>query len=176
MSRNPGVMAGAAIEFRKMKQLAEAAMGQMDDAAFFPTPGPETNPAALIVKHMAGNLRSRWTLFLTTDGEKPDRDRDTEFELSDGDTRQSLMGRWEDGWSRLFEALGPLGDADLERVVTIRSEPHTVLTATLRQLTHYSYHIGQIVLLARHYRGGEWRTLSVPRGGSREFNARMMRK
>jgi hypothetical protein len=173
MSAPRGTVAGAIREFEKLKKLADGALAQMDERAFFDSPGPETNCAALIVKHMAGNMRSRWTDFLTSDGEKPDRDRDTEFERFEGDTRAGLMRRWEEGWECLLSALRGLSDADLDRTVPIRGEPHTVLQAILRQLTHYPYHVGQIVLLARHYRGEAWKTLSVPRGKSREFNREM---
>jgi hypothetical protein len=123
----------------------------------------------LIVKHIAGNLRSRWTDFLTTDGEKPDRDRDTEFEVIQ-DTRESLMQFWEDGWQTLFAAIEPLTEEDFAKTVTIRGEPHSIVEAINRQLTHYSYHIGQIVLLAKHFRSKEWKTLSVPKNRSAEFN------
>ena len=157
-------------EFLRTKELADRAMAQLDDAHFFAAPGPETNPIALVVKHMAGNQRSRWTDFLTTDGEKPDRHRDTEFERGPEDTRTALMTRWEAGWSLVFAALEALGDADLDRTVTIRGEPHTVVQAVNRQVSHYAYHAGQIVLLARHYVGAGWKTLSVAKGASAAFN------
>ena len=156
----------ALTQFSKYRALAEAALAQMDDAAFFAAPGPDENSLALLVKHVAGNQRSRWTDFLTTDGEKPDRQRDEEFERRPDDTRAALMARWDDGWRRLFAALEPLTEADLPRSVTIRGEPHTVLQATARQLTHYAYHVGQIAALARHHAGGRWKSLSVPRGQS----------
>ncbi len=125
---------------------------------------------------MAGNMRSRWTDFLATDGEKPDRNRDSEFELEPGDTREALLLRWETGWRCLFEALAPLSSDDLARTVRIRGEPHSVLKAINRQLTHYAYHAGQIVLLARHFAGGKWQSLSIPRGRSEEFNAAARKK
>ena len=161
--------------FSNLRTTAEGALAQVDDAAFFalPEPSGETNSIALVVKHIAGNLRSRWTDFLTSDGEKPDRDRDTEFERFEEDSRASLMAAWTRGWSRLDEALAPLTDADLERTITIRGEPHTVSQAVIRQLAHYGYHVGQIVLLARIARGAAWSTLSVPRGHSEAFNRQM---
>jgi hypothetical protein len=157
-------------EFRRTKEIADRAMAQVSDADFFAAPDPHTNPIAVVVKHLAGNLRSRWTDFLTTDGEKPDRHRDAEFVVGYEDGRETLMDRWERGWSILFATLEALRDEDLDVVVTIRGEPHTVHQAVHRQLTHYAYHAGQIVLLARRFAGERWRTLSVPRGGSGAFN------
>ncbi len=155
--------------FRNYKKLAERAIEQVSDDEFVATIDEEANSIALIVKHIAGNLRSRWMDFLTTDGEKADRNRDTEFEMID-DTRESLMKFWEDGWQILFEAIEPLSADDFSKTVTIRSEPHTVVEAINRQLTHYAYHIGQIVLLAKHFRSSAWKTLSVPKNRSAEFN------
>lgn len=155
--------------FRNYKKLAERAIKQISDDEFFATIDEEANSIALIVKHIAGNLRSRWTDFLTADGEKPDRNRDTEFELT-GDTRDGLMRFWEDGWQTLFDAITPLTVEDFSNTITIRGEPHTVVEAINRQLTHYAYHVGQIVLLAKHFRSSEWRTLSVPKNRSQEFN------
>ncbi len=155
--------------FRSYKRLAERALEQVGDDKFFVQIDEESNSLALIVKHIAGNQRSRWRDFLTSDGEKPDRDRDTEFELID-ETRESLMAFWESGWATLFEALESLSADDLEKTVTIRGEPHTVVEAINRQLTHYPYHIGQIVFLAKHLKASEWKTLSVPRNRSAEFN------
>jgi uncharacterized damage-inducible protein DinB len=155
--------------FRSYKRLTDRALEQVSDEEFFAQIDEESNSIATIVKHIAGNQHSRWTDFLTTDGEKPDRHRDTEFELI-GDTRESLMQYWEAGWQTLFNALEPLTPEDLERTVTIRGEPHTVVEAINRQLTHYAYHIGQIVFLAKHLRSSDWKTLSVPRNRSAEFN------
>jgi len=124
------------------------------------------------VKHMAGNMRSRWTDFLTTDGEKPDRNRDTEFE-DPPTTRSELMEMWERGWKYVFGALEPLSDANLTRTVTIRTEPHSVMQAINRQIAHYCYHVGQIVYLARHFAGDKWQTLSVPKKKSSEFNKKV---
>lgn len=156
-------------QFRKLKDLAERAMVQIKPADFFARLDEESNSIAIVMKHMAGNMRSRWTDFLTSDGEKPDRDRDREFVLEEGDTSDSIRERWEKGWRSLVEAVGPLTPEDLEKTVFIRGEPHLVLEAINRQLTHYAYHVGQIVLLAKHFAGGKWQSLSIPRGKSREF-------
>jgi len=167
--------ADAIRSFRNYKKLAERAIDQVSDDEFFATIDEEANSIALLVKHIAGNLRSRWTDFLTTDGEKPDRDRDTEFELIN-DTRESLMKFWEDGWQTLFNAIEPLTPEDFSKTITIRGEAHTVVEAINRQLTHYAYHIGQIVLLAKHFRSNEWKTLSVPKNRSTEFNEYLSEK
>ena len=155
--------------FRNYKLLADRSIEQVSDEQFFAVIDPESNSIAVIVKHIAGNLHSRWSDFLTTDGEKPDRNRDTEFEMI-GDTRESLMQFWESGWQILFNALEPLTEEDFSRAVKIRGEPHTIVEAINRQLTHYSYHIGQIVFLAKHLRLSEWKTLSVPRNRSADYN------
>ena len=168
MTRGP-VLEDALSQFRKYKSFADAALAQVDDAQFFAVLGPDENSLALILKHVSGNQRSRWTDFLTTDGEKPDRQRDEEFERRDADTRAALMARWEDGWRRLFAAVEPLTEADLLRTVTIRGEPHSVLQAVARQQTHYAYHVGQIVFLARHFAGASWKSLSIPRGRSADW-------
>ena len=161
--------ADAVTSFRNYKKLAERALDQMNDEEFFAEIDPESNSIAVIVKHIAGNLHSRWRDFLVSDGEKPDRDRDAEFEMI-GDTRESLMEFWESGWQTLFENVEPLTEDDFSRTVAIRGEPHTVVEAINRQLTHYSYHVGQIVFLAKHLRSSEWKTLSIPRNRSAEFN------
>lgn len=161
--------------FRRFKKVADRALAQVSDQQFFTTLDAESNSVALIVKHLAGNLRSRWTDFLTTDGEKPDRRRDTEFVIEPGDTRASLMERWEASWQILSASLDSLTPDDLERTVTIRGEPHTVTQAINRQLTHFAYHVGQIVLLAKHFAGARWETLSIPRGKSEQVNAAMRR-
>lgn len=155
--------------FRNYKKMAERAIEQVSDEEFFALIDAEANSIAVIVKHIAGNLHSRWRDFLTSDGEKADRDRDTEFELIE-DTRQSLMQFWETGWQTLFDNVEPLTVDDLARTVTIRGEPHAVVEAINRQLTHYAYHIGQVVLLAKHFKSAEWKTLSVPKNKSAEFN------
>jgi len=157
-------------EFRKLKSFADKAVAQVSDEDWFRQLDPESNSIAIVMKHILGNMRSRWTDFLTTDGEKPDRDRDTEFELGGADTKERLLERWESGWRLLFEAISPLTAQDLQRTVTIRGEPHTVLQAINRQLTHYAGHVGQIVYLAKHFAGERWKTLSIPRGKSRQFD------
>lgn len=135
---------------------------------------PESNSIALIVKHLAGNMRSRWVDFLTTDGEKPDRNRDAEFE-SPPATRAGLMQLWESGWHDLFKALEPLNDADLARTVCIRTEPYSVDEAIQRQIAHYACHVGQIVFLAKHFQSGRWKSLSIPRGKSKDFDVKVAR-
>jgi hypothetical protein len=147
-------------------------MAQLSDDQLFTTLDGEMNSIALIVKHMTGNMRSRWTDFLTTDGEKPDRNRDSEF-VEPPATREALLERWESGWKVVFDAIEPLTDADLTRTVTIRGEPHSVMQAINRQVAHYSSHIGQIVFLAKHLAGANWKSLSVPRNRSAEFNRRV---
>ena len=158
--------------FTAYRTTAERALAQVDDGAFF-APLPGLDPLAVLVKHLAGNYRSRWTDFLTADGNKPWRDRDGEFEIRDGDTRQALMAAWEEGWRLLDEALAPLADADLTREATIRGERHTVIAALHRALAHTAYHVGQIVLLAKHAAGEGWQTLSIPRGGSAAYEVRV---
>jgi uncharacterized damage-inducible protein DinB len=155
--------------FQYYKKLAERAMAQCPDAGLFATLDGESNSIAIIVKHMAGNMRSRWTDFLTSDGEKPDRNRDTEFEAPPT-TRAELMEMWERGWKLLLGALEPLSDEDLTRTITIRTEPHSVMQAINRQVAHYSYHVGQIVYLARHFAGDRWQSLTIPKKKSAEFN------
>lgn len=158
--------------FRYYKTLAERAIDQVSDEQLFATLDGEMNSIAVIIKHMAGNMRSRWTDFLTTDGEKPDRGRDSEF-VDPPATRDALLRMWEDGWSRLFGALEPLSDADLTRTVTIRGEPHSVMQAINRQMAHYPHHIGQIVMLAKHFAHDHWQSLSIPRNRSADFNRRV---
>jgi len=158
--------------FAYYKKLAERAMDQVSDEQLAATLDYEGNSIATIVKHMAGNMRSRWSDFLTTDGEKPERNRVSEFEEPPA-TRADLLLVWEAGWSCLFSALQPLSDADLTRTVTIRGEKHSVMQAINRQLAHYPHHVGQIVLLAKHFAGDRWQTLSVLRKGSAEFNRKV---
>lgn len=159
--------------FRHYKQLAERAMEQVSDEQLLAVLDGEMNSIATIVKHMAGNMRSRWTDFLTTDGEKPDRHRDSEFE-DPPRTRAALLAMWEDGWGRLFAAIEPLSDAELSRKVTIRGEAHSVMQAINRQVAHLSYHCGQIVLLSKHFGVDQWKALTVPRGKSEEFNRQVL--
>jgi uncharacterized damage-inducible protein DinB len=158
--------------FRHYKGLAERAMEQVTDEQLCVALDKESNSIAIIVKHMAGNMRSRWTDFLTTDGEKPDRDRDSEF-VNPPATRKALLDEWEDGWTCVFQALGSLTDADLGRTVTIRGEAHSVMQAVNRQVAHYAHHVGQIVMLAKHLAHERWQSLSVPRNRSAEFNRRV---
>lgn len=158
--------------FRQYKQLGERAMQQVSDPQLFASLDEESNSIAIIVKHMAGNMRSRWTDFLTTDGEKPSRNRDGEF-VDPAATREALMKEWEEGWACVFGAIEPLTDADLSRAITIRGEAHSVMQAINRQLAHYPQHIGQIILLAKHYAGERWHTLSVARNKSAEFNQKV---
>ncbi len=158
--------------FGYYKKLGEGAMAQCPDEGLFTTLDAESNSIAIIVKHLAGNMRSRWTDFLTTDGEKPDRNRDTEFEDAPK-TRAALMELWERGWKYVFDALAPLSDEDLSRKITIRTEPHSVMQAINRQVAHYSYHVGQIVYLAKHFAGSKWQSLTIPKKNSAEFNARV---
>lgn len=158
--------------FAYYKKLGDRAMAQVSDEDLFTCIDGEANSIAIVVKHMAGNMRSRWTDFLTSDGEKPDRNRDSEFE-EPPPTRAALLAAWEDGWACLTGALRPLTDADLTRKITIRGEAHSVVQAINRQLAHYPYHVGQIVLLAKHFAGEQWKTLSVARRGSAEFNRKV---
>lgn len=162
-------LADAVQSFRNYKKLADRSIEQVSDEEFFTIIDAESNSIAVILKHIAGNLHSRWRDFLTTDGEKPDRDRDQEFEVIE-DTRASLLESWEAGWRTLFNSIEPLTEDDFAKTITIRGEPHSVVEAINRQLTHYSYHIGQIVFLAKHLRSSDWKTLSVPRNRSGEYN------
>jgi hypothetical protein len=156
--------------FRQYKRLADRAIEQMSDEQLYTAIDPESNSIAIIMKHIAGNMRSRWTDFLSSDGEKPNRNRDTEFEAAPA-RRAELLAMWEEGWRLVFAALEPLSDTDLTRKVLIRTEPHSVMQAINRQIAHYAMHIGQIVFLAKHLAGANWKTLSVPRGKSAEFMA-----
>jgi hypothetical protein len=160
----------AVVCFRSYKKMAEKAIAQVNDEELFATIDEEGNSIAVIMKHITGNMFSRWTDFLTTDGEKPDRNRDMEFVNTPDTTRDAVMARWEEGWQCLFDALEPLQPEDCERKVHIRGEEHSVMQAINRQLTHYSSHIGQIVFLAKHLKSTEWKTLSIPRNRSAEFN------
>ena len=159
--------------FRQYKKLAEGAMAQATDEQLTATLDPEMNSIATIVKHLAGNMRSRWTDFLTSDGEKPTRKRDSEFE-EPPKTRAELMALWEEGWRCLLRALDGLTDADLGRTVTIRGEAHSVMQAINRQVAHYASHCGQIIFVAKHLQSAKWQTLSVPRKKSEDFNRRVL--
>ncbi len=158
--------------FRYYQNMGEAAMAQLSDAQLGMTFDPEMNSIAQIVKHMAGNMRSRWTGFPEADGEKPTRDRDSEFEAPPSG-REAVMRLWTEGWARVYAALEPLADADMGRTTRIRGEAHSITQAVHRQIAHYAYHVGQIVFLAKHLRGTEWKSLSIPRKGSAEFNRRV---
>ena len=156
-------------QMRGYKRVGEGAMTQLRDQELLVTLDPESNSVAVLVKHLAGNMRSRFTDFLTSDGEKPDRFRDQEFDLGPSTTRAEVMKWWEDGWACVFAAFDSLTPEDVMRAVTIRGEPHTVLQAINRQVAHYAHHVGQILFLAKHLRSGEWKSLSIPRGKSEEF-------
>src|SRR5215469_12431517 len=158
--------------FRYYRTLGERAMAQVSDDQLFAALDGESNSIAIIVKHMAGNMRSRWTDFLTSDGEKANRNRDTEFDDPPA-TREGLMAAWNEGWGLLFGALEPLSDADLGRTVTIRGEAHSVMQAINRQVGHYANHLGQIVLLAKHFAGGQWKPLTIPKNASGAFNQKV---
>jgi hypothetical protein len=155
--------------FRSYKKLAEEAMGQIGDEEIFRLIDPEANSIAMLIKHMAGNMRSRWTDFLTTDGEKPNRHRDREFVVDPETTRTDVMKWWEEGWQCVFDAVSPLRPEDLLRSVFIAGKEHSVLQAIDRQLLHYAGHVNQIILLAKHFRGVEWKSLSIPKGKSESF-------
>lgn len=155
--------------FASQKRLAEGALAQLEPADFQRQLDPESNAVAVIVKHLSGNMQSRWRDFLTSDGEKPERDRDAEF-VSDAATPAEVMAVWEAGWAELLATLDMLTPQDLLRTVTIRGEKHSVLEAVERQMAHYAQHVGQMVLLAKHFRGADWQTLSIARGASQAFD------
>lgn len=159
--------------FRQYKTLAESAISQLSTDQLFYQPDAESNSVYLIIKHLSGNMRSRWTDFLTTDGEKTWRNRDDEFEQHTKLTREEVMQEWEAGWHCLFDALTPLQENQLGNIVTIRGEAHSVLEAVNRQIAHYSYHVGQIVFLAKMLKQQEWKTLSIAKGKSDEYNANL---
>lgn len=169
-------LSDAISSFRAYKKLAEKALAQIKDEEYFVTLDEDSNSIGIIMKHLAGNMLSRWTDFLTTDGEKPNRQRDLEFVIEQRTTKDDLLSYWEKGWACLFSALEPLTPEQLNRKVLIRGQEHTVVQAINRQLTHYAYHIGQIVFLAKHFRSNEWKSLSIPRNRSAEFNAYLATK
>lgn len=177
---NPDFRAAYLVEMlrgmRGHKHLAEGAFEQLRDHEFFEQLDDEANSVAILIKHIAGNLRSRFRDFLTSDGEKPDRHRDQEFILEPRPSRAELMRWWDEGWQYCLDAIAALKPEDVERTITIREQPHTIVQALNRSFGHMAYHVGQIVLLAKHIRGGEWKSLSVPRGKSEEFNAEMTRR
>jgi hypothetical protein len=164
-------------EFQRYKQLSDKAIAQLSDEELFRVPDEESNSVAIIMKHIAGNAISRWTNFLTSDGEKPDRHRDQEFIVNPAKTsREELLAYWERGWKCVFDAVEPLTPEDFSKTVYIRGEAHTIVQAIQRQIGHYANHAGQIVYLAKHWKSKDWKTLSVPRGKSEEFNAKMSAK
>jgi hypothetical protein len=162
--------------FRDYKKLAEGAFEQIDDADFFRTIDEGSNSIAINIKHMAGNMLSRWSDFLTTDGEKPERDRDMEFVMLPDATKAEMIAYWEKGWECTFAAIEPLQPEDLMRTISIRGQDHTVVQAINRQIAHYAYHVGQIVYLAKHFKSNQWKTLSVPKNKSAEFNKYLEQK
>ncbi|HEY0431151.1 MAG TPA: DUF1572 family protein [Pyrinomonadaceae bacterium] len=161
----------AVAAMRAYKKLAEKAIAQLKDEEFFVTLDEEANSVGVVMKHMAGNMISRWTDFLASDGEKPDRHRDMEFVVDPQSTKDDVLAYWERGWKCVFDALDPLTPEDFEKTVLIRGEKHTIVQAINRQLMHYAYHIGQIVFLAKHFRSAAWTSLSIPRNRSADFNA-----
>lgn len=172
MSIGNEYLQNSVLTFETYKGLADRAMAQIDNEQFFAALDPESNSIAVIVKHLSGNLSSRWTDFLTSDGEKPSRDRDAEFEVGDSATRAELMSNWERGWEIAFRELKAVTADDLAKTIYIRSEPHSVLKAIARQLSHGAYHVGQIVFLAKHFADGSWKALTIPRNKSRGLNAK----
>ncbi len=161
--------------FKQYKTLAEKAIQQLDEKELFYLPDPESNSMAIIMRHLAGNMISRWTDFLTTDGEKPDRNRDLEFEQDDI-SQEELIIYWEKGWAVFFNTMESLTPDDLQKTIYIRKEAHTLMEAINRQLAHYSYHIGQMVFLAKHIKNTSWKNLSIPKGKSQDFNNEKMGK
>ena len=162
--------------FRDYKKLAERAFAQISDEEFFRTLDEESNSIAINMKHIAGNMISRWTDFLTTDGEKPERNRDLEFVMLPETSKNDMLAYWERGWQCVFEAVEPLKPEDLMRTIRVRGQDHTVVQAINRQLAHYAYHVGQIVFLAKHFKSSEWQSLSVPKNRSAEFNAQFQNR
>ena len=167
---------GALHTFRDYKTLAERAFAQISDEEFFRTLDEESNSIAINMKHMAGNMISRWTDFLTTDGEKPERNRDLEFVMLPETSKNDMLAYWERGWQCVFDAVEPLKPEDLMRTIRVRGQDHTVVQAINRQLAHYAYHVGQIVFLAKHFKSSEWQSLSVPKNRSAEFNAQLQNR
>lgn len=170
--QSDSVVQACIVVFQSQKALAEGAIRQTSDENLRKPLDPNTNSIAVIMKHMAGNMLSRWSDFLSSDGEKPTRNRDDEF-VDDFADRAALMAYWEDGWNCLMETLGSLSDADLFQTVTIRAEPHHVIDAIQRQISHYGYHVGQIVQIARVHAGENWTVLTIPPGQSQQFNQRV---
>ena len=162
--------------FSGYRKLAERALAQISDEELFETIDEESNSIAVVMKHLARNMISRWTDILTSDGEKPDRNRDLEFVIESQDTQADLFAYWEKGWECLLNALESLRPTDFERKALIRGEEHTIVQAVNRQMTHYAYHVGQIVFLAKHFRSKDWKSLSVPKNRSSSFNEYMQQR
>lgn len=176
MSTADDYLSDVASRFRDLKTLADRAIAQAPDEGLFQSLDAASNSIAVLMQHLAGNMRSRWRDFLTTDGEKPDRHRDREFDAPPESTRAAVVADWESGWACLFDELGRVTPADLARTVTVRHEPLTVVSAINRQLSHAAQHVGQIVMLARHAAPGTWQALTIPRGQSEAFNEKMKRR
>jgi len=155
-------------QLKKYRLLAENGISQVPDDSFFKSLDKESNSIATIMKHMAGNMISRWTDFFTTDGEK-NRERDLEFEITEQDTKDSISHLWEEGWEITFRTISSLKPDDFDKTIYIRQEPHTVLEAVNRQLTHYAYHVGQIIFLAKYFANEPWKSLSIPKGKSKDY-------
>jgi Protein of unknown function (DUF1572) len=158
---------------RYYKLLGEKSIAQVSDSDLLASLDPESNSIATIVKHLAGNMASRWSDFLTADGEKSTRNRDAEFEAPP-ETRAELVAMWDGGWKIVFDSLAPLTEEDMTRTIRIRGEAHSVMQAINRQVAHYAYHIGQIVFIAKHLASGKWKSLSIPRGKSADYNTRVV--
>lgn len=161
-------------EFKYLKALGDKSFSQIKDEDFFRSPDTESNSIAVIIRHLSGNMISRWTDFLTSDGEKPDRNRDEEFERLFYTDKDDIISRWENGWNCLFDALDSINETDLRKEVFIRNQKHTVIEAINRQIAHYSYHVGQIVYLAKHFVSANWKSLSIERGKSDDYNKKLM--
>ncbi|MBV6478150.1 MAG: hypothetical protein HGGPFJEG_00898 [Ignavibacteria bacterium] len=173
---NNNFLHSSIMEFKSLKSLGDKTFSQIKDEDFFKSPDTESNSIAVIVRHLSGNMISRWTDFLTTDGEKPNRNRDEEFEKLFYTDKDDIVSRWENGWKCLFEALDSLNESDLLKTVYIRNQKHTVTEAINRQLAHYAYHVGQIVYLGKHFLSANWKSLSIPKGKSDDYNKKLMGK
>lgn len=167
---NTEYLASTRKQFEYYKMLGEKTIAQLTDEQLFWRYNEESNSIAMIVKHLWGNMLSRWTDFLTSDGEKEWRDREAEFE-NDITGRDDLLNKWNEGWERLFTALGSLNETNMDTIIYIRNQGHSVMEAINRQLAHYPYHVGQIVYIGKMIRDGQWESLSIPRGKSQAYNA-----
>jgi hypothetical protein len=173
MNSEANILKSVLKHFASHKQLGDKTFAQLTEEQLHFRPNAQSNSIAIIIQHLHGNMLSRWTNFLTEDGEKKSRSRDAEFEPKVL-TKDQLLQLWEEGWSVLFHALEQLTEADLSKTITIRSEPHSVIDAIIRQVAHYSYHVGQIVYLGKWMRGDLWESLSIPKDASEDFNRKMM--